>query len=248
MPFIGLGLHFLIALIFAIHALRNRRQMYWLLILFSFPLLGSLAYFIVEYLPASRLERRGRMAGRAIQKGFDPGREVREARRLYDLTPTAHNQMRLAASLLEAGESGEAVRHYEACLNGPFAGDSDVILGAARASAANGQPAAAIALLAPLQSKHPDFRASEVGLVLGRAYAAAGRQDEAGAQFESVVDRFGSIEARVELALWALANGKEAVAQRELNELKHARAHMEKHARELHRDLFRRLDAATLPK
>jgi len=244
MPFIGLGLHFLIAIFFAIHAVRNRRQIYWLLILFLFPLLGSLAYFVAEYLPASRLERRGRMAGRAVQKSLDPGRDVREARREFDLTPTAHNQMRLAAALLEAGEPEEAVRHYEACLNGPFAGDPEVILGAARANAAHGQAAAAIALLAPLQSKYPEFRADEVGLELGRAYAAGGRQDEAGAEFESVVERFGSIEARVELALWALANGKEAVAQRELNEVKHARTHMAHHTRDLHRDLFRRLDAA----
>ena len=248
MPFLGLGLHFLIALFFAIHALRNRRQMYWLLILFAFPLLGSLAYFIVEYLPASRLERHGRTAGRAIQKSLDPGRDVREARRMFDLTPTAHNQMRLAAALLEAGESEEAVQHYDACLNGPFAGDPEVILGAARAHAAHGQPAAALALLAPLRSKHPDFRADEVGLELGRAYAANGQQDEAGAEFEAVVERFGSIEARVELALWALANGQEAVAQRELKEVGHARTHMEKHARELNRDLFRRLDAATAVK
>ena len=248
MPFLGLGLHFLIALFFAIHALRNRRQMYWLLILFAFPLLGSLAYFIVEYLPASRLERHGRTAGRAIQKSLDPGRDVREARRVFDLTPTAHNQMRLAAALLEAGESEEAVQHYDACLNGPFAGDPEVILGAARAHAAHGQPAAALALLAPLRSKHPDFRADEVGVELGRAYAANGQQDEAGAEFEAVVERFGSIEARVELALWALANGQEAVAQRELKEVGHARTHMEKHARELNRDLFRRLDAATAVK
>jgi len=247
MPFIGLGLHFLIAIFFAIHAVRNRRQMYWLLILFAFPLLGSLVYFVTEYLPASRLERRGRTAGRAIQQSLDPGRDVREARRLFDLTPTAHNQMRLAAALLEAGESEEAVRHYEACLNGPFAGDAEVILGAARANAAHGQPAATIALLAPLKSKRPDFRADEVGLELGRAYAAAGRQDEAGAEFEAVVERFGSFEARVELALWALANGKETVAQRELKEIDHARTHMAKHTRELHRDLFRRLDAAKLP-
>lgn len=248
MPFLGLGLHFIIALIFAVHAVRNRRQMYWLLILFSFPLLGSLAYFVAEYLPASRLERRARMARRALQKSLAPGRDVREARDLFDLTPTAHNRMRLASALLEAGQSEEAVRHYEACLDGPFAGDPEVILGAARANVAHGRPAAAIALLAPLHSTHPDFRADEVGLELGRAYAAAGRQDEAGAEFAAVLERFGSFEARVELALWALANGKETLAQRELKEIGHARTHMAKHARELHRELFRRLDAATMRK
>ena len=41
MPFVGLGLHFLIALFFAVHALRNGKQMYWLIILFSFPTIGK---------------------------------------------------------------------------------------------------------------------------------------------------------------------------------------------------------------
>jgi hypothetical protein len=171
MPIVGLGLHFLIALFFAVHALRNGRQMYWLLVLFSFPVLGSLAYFVAEYLPASRLQRQGRIATRALQKTIDPGRDVREARRAFDLTPTAHNQMRLAAALLAAGQSDEAVQHYDACLRGPFAGDPEVVLGAARANAAHGQPAAAIALLASLQTRQPGFRADEVGLALGRAYA-----------------------------------------------------------------------------
>lgn len=244
MPIVGLGLHFAIALFFAIHAVRTRRQTYWLFVLFSFPILGSIVYFVAEYLPQTRVERHARMAGRALQKALDPGREVREARREFDLTPTAHNQMRLATALLDAGQVGEAVQQFDACLGGPFAGDAQVILGAARANLAHGQPAAAIALLEPLQAKQPRLRADEVGLVLGRAYAACSRHGDAGAQFENVVERFGSLEARVELALWALGTGQEALAQRELKELEHARRHMPKHSRGLNQDLFKRLDEA----
>lgn len=46
MPFIGLGLHVFIALFFAVHAIRSGQQIYWLVILFSFPLLGSVVYFL----------------------------------------------------------------------------------------------------------------------------------------------------------------------------------------------------------
>jgi hypothetical protein len=218
--------------------------MYWLLILFSFPQLGSIVYFAAEFLPHSRLERQARLAGHALQKKLDPGRDVREARAAFDLTPTAHNQMRLAGALLEAGQTAEAVAEYEACLQGPFAGDPEVILGAARAKAAHGQAAEAINLLTPLQQKQPGYRPEETGLVLGRAYAATGRQLEAGAQLKAAAERFGSIEARVELALWALANHDEAVAQRELKEIAHARRHMSRYTLDLHRELFRRLDAA----
>jgi hypothetical protein len=244
MPFLGLGLHLLVAVFFAIHAVRSGRPLYWLLILFSFPLLGSLVYFGVVFLPHSRIERQARLAGRAIQKRLDPDRELRDAQEAFDLTPTAHNQMRLAATLLEAGQPAQAVAQYEACLQGPFAGDAEVILGAARARAANGQPEGTLALLVPLQAKQPVYRAEEVGLVLGRAYAALGRQEEAGAQFSSAAMRFSSIESRVELALWALANRDQAVAERELKEIAHARRHMNKHTLGLHRDLLQRLDAA----
>ena len=42
MPIVGLGLHILFALICAVHAIRTGQQLFWLIILFSFPLLGSL--------------------------------------------------------------------------------------------------------------------------------------------------------------------------------------------------------------
>ena len=38
---LGIGLHVLVAVFFAVHAIRSRQQMIWLMILFMFPLLGS---------------------------------------------------------------------------------------------------------------------------------------------------------------------------------------------------------------
>ena len=82
-------------------------------------------------------------------------------------------------------------------------------------------------------------------MLLASAYEAAGRQEEAGAEYEAMTQRFGSIEARAGLALWAIAQGQRALAERELEELEHARKHMSKYARSQHQDLFKRLDAAS---
>jgi hypothetical protein len=57
MPFIGLGLHVLVALFFAVHVVRTHQNIYWLFILFAFPMLGSIVYFLTIYLPSSKLER-----------------------------------------------------------------------------------------------------------------------------------------------------------------------------------------------
>lgn len=74
MPFIGLGLHGLVALFFAVHALRSGQQTCWLSIPFSFPLLGSIVYVLTIYLPDSRMERGARRAVRGAAMVLDPTR------------------------------------------------------------------------------------------------------------------------------------------------------------------------------
>jgi hypothetical protein len=244
MQIFGIGIHIIIAIFFAIHAVRNHREMYWLLILFLFPLLGSIVYFFAVFLPSSRFDQSAARAGRALQASLDPGREVRDAQRAFELTPTAHNQMRLAQALLETGQPAKASEQYDACLQGPFARDAELRLGAARARLASGNVQGSIALLEALVAEQPGFRTEQVGILLGQAYAAAGRQDEAGAQFAAAAHRFGSLEARAELAIWALANGKPQVAGPELEEIERTRKHMPGHSRKLNAELFRRVDAA----
>jgi hypothetical protein len=50
MPIAGLGLHVVIALICAIHAVRSGQPLYWLFVLFAFALLGSAVYFFAAKL------------------------------------------------------------------------------------------------------------------------------------------------------------------------------------------------------
>lgn len=245
MPIFGVGIHILVAIFFAIHAVRTGRELYWLAILFMFPLIGSAVYFFAVFLPQSRLERGVRKAGAAIQNSLDPGRELREARQAFDLTPTAHNQMRLAAALFNAGMIAESVQQYDACLRGPFARDAEIGIGAAQARLANNEPQAAIVLLLGLAANHVAFRPEQVGLLLAKAYAAAGRQLEAGEQYAAVSARFASIESRAEHALWAISQGDRALAERELGELAHLRKHISKYTRGLHQDLLNRVDAAS---
>ena len=63
MPYIGIGLHVLAA-IFAMHAIRSGQILYWLILLFSFPLLGSVVYFLAICFPEVRHSRGGRQVVR----------------------------------------------------------------------------------------------------------------------------------------------------------------------------------------
>jgi hypothetical protein len=248
MPILGLGLHFIVAIFFAIHAVRSRQNMYWLMILFMFPLLGSIVYLFAVYLPDSRLNGKARRAfNKAAVKAvsvIDPDREVREAKHAYDLAPTAQNQMRLAAALLESGESASAAEHYEACLKGPFATDSEIRLGAARARIANGQSAAAIELLEAIGKDNASYRPEQVGVELARAFGQVGRNVEARSTFESVVSRYGSLESRTEFAIWLLATGDTQTAQVQYSEIQKNMQHWDKTARALNQPMVKRLETA----
>jgi hypothetical protein len=244
MPFAGIGLHVAIAILCAIHAVRTRQQMYWLFILFAFPLLGSLVYVFAVYLPNSRLERGAMKAVSAAVKAMDPTREVREARAAFEEAPTAQHQMRLAAALLEAGDALEAARQYESCLKGPFASDPEIRFGAARAFVECQRYADALRYLEALRRERPDYRQEAVSLLVARALAGTARAAEARAEFESALSRFGTYEAKAEYAIWAYAIGDTATAQRLNDELEKIAARWNSFARELNAPAARRLSAA----
>jgi len=158
MPFFGIGVHVLIALFFAVHAIRSGQPMYWIFVLFSFPLLGSIVYFVAIYLPNSRIQHGARKVVAAAARTLDPTRELREAKAAFEYTPTAQNQMRLALAQLEGGSAEEAAANYEACLQGPFASDREIRFCAARAFVESGRYDSAITHLEELR-KEPDYPA-----------------------------------------------------------------------------------------
>ena len=244
MPIVAAGLYFGLAIFCAIHVVRTRQNLYWLFILFGFPLLGSLVYFFAVCFPHSRLQRHAMKAVAAAARAIDPTREVREARAAFDETPTAQNQMRLAMALLEVGEAEQAVRQYEDCLRGPFAMDPEVRFGAARAYVASQRFQDALRHLEPLQREHPDFRPEPVALLLARSLAGSARAADARAPFESAIARFGTWEAKAEYAIWAYAVGDVATAERLRAELEKIAARWNPLTRELNEASERRLRAA----
>jgi hypothetical protein len=109
MPFLGIGFHVIVALFFAVHVVRNNQNMYWLFILFAFPLLGSVVYFFAIYLPEMRHSHGARVATRAVTQLIDPNRAVREARNDFDRAPTVQHRVQLGDALLQGRGSVQVV-------------------------------------------------------------------------------------------------------------------------------------------
>jgi hypothetical protein len=244
MPILGLGLHVIIAIFFAIHVIRSGQPMYWLFVLFSFPLLGSIVYFVAVFLPASKMERGARRAISAAVSIVDPNREVRDARQAFDDAPTAQNQMRLAAALLEVGQAQAAAEQYAACLKGPFSTDPDIRIGAARAYIECQRYADGQAHLEPLRAERPEFRREAVSLLIARAYAGLGRQAEARVEFEAAANRFNTYEAKAEYAIWCFSQKDLSTANQLMLELEKISGKWNAMTRDMNIHIQRRLNAA----
>ena len=244
MPIVGFGLYFALAILCAVHVVRTGQPMYWLMILFAFPILGSIVYFFAVYLPASRLQRGALKAVAAAAKALDPQRDVRAARVAFEETPTAQNQMRLAAALLDAGAAEEAAQAYEAGLNGPFANDPEIRFGAARAYVECGRYADALRWLDPLRRERPDYRSEPVALLVARSLAGTGRRAEARAAYAATEERYGTYEAKAEYAIWAYAIGDRVTSARLQAELDKIASRWNALTRELNESAQRRLLAA----
>jgi hypothetical protein len=244
MPIVGLGLHFAIALFFAVHAVRTGRETYWLAILFSFPLLGSIVYFFAVYLPQSRVERGIQQAASSAIRLLDPERELRAAEDAYDLSPSAQNQWRLAEALMARGEGRQALTHFDALLAGPLGGDPELMLAAARARLDAGEGAGAVALARRLRDERPEVRPEERSLLLARALAAIGEHDQAGREFAAAVDQFGSVDARAAYALFCATRGELAIARQLRAELARDSRHWNRHARAAHAPALQAIDQA----
>jgi hypothetical protein len=247
MRIFGISLYVIIALFFAVHAVRNQQNMYWLLILFLFPGLGSLVYFFVIYLPTLRQSRGARSATRAISQLVDPNRAVREARTDFDRAPTVAHRMRLGAALLDAGNATEALEHYRSAVSGPFSSDPALLHGLARAQFANGNASATQDTLEKLFAANPLARQQpEPALLYARALAAIGAPGTRAA-FEMALTCASDAAPRCLYADWLAVQPEEADRRRARElyaEIVHDARHWPRHAREHNSEWLQRAQAS----
>jgi hypothetical protein len=247
MRIFGISIHIIIALIFAVHAVRTQQNVYWLVILFLFPGLGSLVYLFVVYLPGLRQSRGARAATRAFSQLVDPDRAVREARMAFDRAPSVAHRMRLGAALLDAGNAAEALEHYRAAATGPFSSDPGLLQGLARAQFANGDATGTQETLERLFAVHPIARQqSEPALLYARALAAVGAPGTRAA-FEVALASASDAAPRCLYADWLAAQADDADRRRARElyaDIVHDARHWTRYARDHNSEWLQRAQSA----
>jgi hypothetical protein len=195
MPF-AIGI-ILLDLTLIYHAARTGRLQPWAFIILMVPVLGAVAYIVVELVPEFLGGAHAQQARRRVANKLDPEKRYRDLSDQLSTTDTIANRAALAEECLARGRFEEAEAHYRHILTLPMGDEPAFLLGRARAEFGRNHPQDAIATLDEMRERWPDFETADGHLLYARALAAAGRTDEALAEFDEVSQYFPGAEAHV---------------------------------------------------
>ena len=202
-----------------VHVIKTGRNMLWIWAIALLPLVGSIAYVVVEVLPEALGGRTARRARSGMQRMMDPDRELRRASAEVEISGNVDARRRLAEELLERNQYDAAIEVYQGGLKGIFEHDPTLLLGLARAYFGKQDYAAARLTLERLTQHNPDFKSADAQLLYARTLEAQNALEEAEHAYATLAPGYPGAEARLRYGLLLKRRGKLAEAQRVLKDL-----------------------------
>ncbi|MCW4460584.1 hypothetical protein OK349_02615 [Sphingomonas sp. BT-65] len=221
-----------------VHLVKTGRNPLWLTALIFLPMVGAIAYFIVEILPGLQGNRHVRTVQAKAAAALDPERELRAAREALELTDTAANQVRLGDAASDLGRWSEAEAAYRAAV-AKAPPDARTQAKLARTIFEQGHAGEALALLDALEPPAGQSERDRQGLLRARMLEHVGRNAEALALYADVVTRLPGEEARCRYAALLLAEGWENKARKVLEEVEVRAKRLDRQQRAAEAEMYR---------
>ncbi|EFL4495594.1 tetratricopeptide repeat protein [Escherichia fergusonii] len=187
----------MLELLCCIHAYRTGQERYWFFIIFCFPVIGCVAYFVMVMLPETGADRHGRTLLMRLQDKISPERHLHKLTEELAIAETNQNHYALANELARLGRYHEAVPHYQQALSGIFAHEAVMMLSLAQAQFAIQEFAACQQTLEDVMRYNPDFQSADGHLLFARALAAQEKYADAESEFEVLVSYYPGPQARI---------------------------------------------------
>lgn len=203
----------------AVHVVRTGRSYIWIYIVVFVPIVGMAAYFFAEVMPGLLGSRAARHAATGVVSALDPGRNLREALRRVEITPTVQNKAALAEAYVAARRIDDAIALYREVLTGIHATDPGLMLALARALFAKGEAAETQNVLDRLQEANPGYSSPEGHLLYARSLEQQGKTQEALGEYAALVAYYPGQEARCRYACLLRDSGQPVEARRMFEEV-----------------------------
>ena len=209
----------LMQLALIIHVLKTGRSRYWIIVLLFMPMIGGVAYFVIELLPEFSGSITGQRAVRSVKQTLNPGADLRQHEAAWNQSPNVDNSRRYAEALMDSGKTTEAEDVINQALKGLFATEPTLLLLRARLEFDSGSTQETVKKLETLQDQNADFRSAEGHLLYARALEAEGQIDQAIKEYSAVSGYYPGVEARYRLALCLDLAGNESAARAEFESI-----------------------------
>src|SRR4051812_7817881 len=115
-----------VQLFFAVHCLRRGKPA-WLFVILFFPLVGSLVYLLVEYLPEMRARDSIGATAQKVKERINPAAEIQRLEDQVALSNSLNNRLALARAYVRAGRVDDAIGIYRDSLVGVHSDDPLVL-------------------------------------------------------------------------------------------------------------------------
>jgi hypothetical protein len=202
-----------------VHVIKTGRNMLWIWAIALLPLVGSIAYAVVEILPQVWGGGAARRAKSGVRRMIDPDRALRRASVEVEVSGNVDARRRLAEELLERSQYDAAIDVSHGGLKGIFEHDPTLLMGLARAHFGKRDYAAARLTLERLTLHNPDFKSADAQLLYARTLEAQDALDEAEHAYATLAPGYPGAEARLRYGLLLKRRGKLPEAHRVLKDL-----------------------------
>jgi hypothetical protein len=223
----------------AVHCARSGRSGGWIMIILFMPVVGSLAYVVMEVLPGSGAHVAAHKARAKVAQKLDPEKPLRLARERLEIADTSANHLAVADALVDRGEWHTAILHYEkAEAKAPGGSDRGIRLKLIKACFEAGRTKRARDMLEALPPSGLQSDNDKASLLLARMLEAEGESARALALYNDVGRRLPGAEPQCREAGLLLSLGRRAEAYIALTEAERRAKRMDRHERAKDPDMY----------
>ena len=194
-----------------VHAITQRRELFWILVLLFLPGLGTLIYVLLEVLPSLRRRRLNLEPMIERLQGSDARIRAR-SERLAD-TDTFQNREALAAELSRAGRLAEAEATLQPLLTGIYRDDPTLLYALAEVKYRQGRFEEARTSLERVDAMGSQALKNRVKLLLAEVSTQLGDPAAAERSYQEAMHGAITEEPRVKYAAFLVAQGRPDEAQ-----------------------------------
>jgi len=206
-------LSFIIQLVLVIHIMKTKRSTTWIWIVIAVPVVGSLAYLVVEILPGFLRSHKGQQAQKNFEKFVNPEKDFNKALNNYNISDNVKNTSTLAEEFMNKEQYDEAKQLFQQALEGQYKHDPSLLFGLAKADFALENYEEVKASLNLMMDKNRDYVNMDAHLLFARTLEALEETESALEVYDALESYSPSPEATFRHASLHQKVGNEEKAQ-----------------------------------